>query len=275
MEPNVEDSHRMPSVRESDYPQERQAKMSTIRAAVVGAYGGIGQALCQELRDTESTMFLIGRDAQRLETLAQQYGAGSCLADAADWDQIDRAMGQALEAMEGLNAVVCLAGSVLLKTMHLTSRAEWDATMQANLSAAAGTLRSAVTRMNDGGSIVLMSSAAAHIGLSNHEAIAAAKAGIEGLVRSAAMTYAAKRIRVNAIAPGLVQTPLTQRVWNNPRSAEVSLGMHPVGRFGEPGDIARAIHFLIDPKNNWITGQALAVDGGLGSLKPTGPARSS
>jgi NAD(P)-dependent dehydrogenase (short-subunit alcohol dehydrogenase family) len=206
-------------------------------------------------------MFLIGRDAQRLETLAQQYGAGSCMADAADWDQIDRAMGQAHEVMQGLNAVVCLAGSVLLKPMHLTSRAEWDATMQANLSAAAGTLRSAVTRMNDGGSIVLM--------------IAAAKAGIEGLVRSAAMTYASKRIRVNAVAPGLVQTPLTQRVWNNPRSAEVSLGMHPVGRFGEPGDIARAIHFLIDPKNNWITGQALAVDGGLGSLKPTGPARSS
>jgi NAD(P)-dependent dehydrogenase (short-subunit alcohol dehydrogenase family) len=87
------------------------------------------------------------------------------------------------------------------------------------------------------------------------------------------MTYAAKRIRVNAIAPGLVETPLTQRVWNNPRSAEVSLAMHPVGRFGQPDDIARAIYFLIDPKNNWITGQTLAVDGGLGTLKAAGPVR--
>jgi NAD(P)-dependent dehydrogenase (short-subunit alcohol dehydrogenase family) len=124
-------------------------------------------------------MFLIGRDSEKLQNLAQGYGSGSCVADAADWDQIDRALGQAHEVMQGLNAVVCLAGSVLLKPMHLTSRAEWDATMQANLSAAAGTLRSAVTRMNDGGSIVLMSSAAAHIGLSNHEAIAAAKAALE------------------------------------------------------------------------------------------------
>jgi NAD(P)-dependent dehydrogenase (short-subunit alcohol dehydrogenase family) len=259
----------------ASYSTKDNPTMSTIKAAVIGAYGGIGQALCLELSQTSSTMFLIGRDSEKLQNLAQGYGSGSCVADAADWDQIDRALGQAHEVMQGLNAVVCLAGSVLLKPMHLTSRAEWDATMHANLSAAAGALRSAVTRMSDGGSIVLMSSAAAHIGLSNHEAIAAAKAGIEGLVRSAAMTYASKRIRVNAVAPGLVQTPLTQRVWNNPRSAEVSLGMHPVGRFGEPGDIARAIHFLIDPKNNWITGQALAVDGGLGSLKPTGPARPS
>jgi NAD(P)-dependent dehydrogenase (short-subunit alcohol dehydrogenase family) len=124
--------------------------------------------------------------------------------------------------------------------------------------------------MSEGGAVVLMSSAAAQIGLSNHEAIAASKAGIEGLVRSAAMTYAAKRIRVNAIAPGLVQTPLTQRVWGNARSAEVSLAMHPLGRFGQPDEIARAIYFLIDPRNQWITGQILGVDGGLGTLKPTG-----
>jgi len=81
------------------------------------------------------------------------------------------------------------------------------------------------------------------------------------------MTYAAKRVRVNAIAPGLVQTPLTQRVWGNARSAEVSLGMHPLGRFGEGEDIARGIVFLAHPMNDWITGQVLQIDGGLGSLK--------
>ena len=128
--------------------------------------------------------------------------------------------------------------------------------------------------MKEGGSVVLMSSAAAGIGLSNHEAIAAGKAGIEGLVRSAAMTYAAKQIRVNAIAPGLVQTPLTQRVWGNARSADVSLAMHPLGRFGHPEEIARAIYFLVDPSNAWITGQVLGVDGGLGTLKPTSTPKS-
>jgi NAD(P)-dependent dehydrogenase (short-subunit alcohol dehydrogenase family) len=183
-------------------------------------------------------------------------------------------MDTASQSMQGINAVVCLAGSVLLKPLHLTSRAEWDSTLQANVTAAAGTLRAAVSRMKVGGAVVLMSSAAAGIGLSNHEAIAAGKAGIEGLVRSAAMTYAAKSIRVNAVAPGLVQTPLTQRVWSNPRSADVSLAMHPLGRFGQPEEVARAIYFLIDPSNNWITGQVLGVDGGLGSLKSVSVAKS-
>jgi NADP-dependent 3-hydroxy acid dehydrogenase YdfG len=124
----------------ASYSTKDNPTMSTIKAAVIGAYGGIGQALCLELSQTSSTMFLIGRDSEKLQNLAQGYGSGSCVADAADWDQIDRALGQAHEVMQGLNAVVCLAGSVLLKPMHLTSRAEWDATMHANLSAAAGAL---------------------------------------------------------------------------------------------------------------------------------------
>jgi NAD(P)-dependent dehydrogenase (short-subunit alcohol dehydrogenase family) len=217
---------------------------------------------------------LIGRDSQKLTDVAQRYGFPSFVADASDWDQMDSGMDTASQSMQGINAVVCLAGSVLLKPLHLTSRAEWDSTLQANVTAAAGTLRAAVSRMKVGGAVVLMSSAAAGIGLSNHEAIAAGKAGIEGLVRSAAMTYAAKSIRVNAVAPGLVQTPLTQRVWSNPRSADVSLAMHPLGRFGQPEEVARAIYFLIDPSNNWITGQVLGVDGGLGSLKSVSVAKS-
>jgi NAD(P)-dependent dehydrogenase (short-subunit alcohol dehydrogenase family) len=214
-------------------------------------------------------MFLIGRDAQRLETLAQQYGTGCCLADAADWDQIDRAMGQAHEAMQGLNAVVCLAGSVLLKPMHLTSRAEWDATMQANLSAAAGTLRSAVTRMNDGGSIVLMSSAAAHIGLSNHEAIAAAKAGIEGLVRSAAMTYASKRIRVNAVAIGA--TLNERNLVDDPTYAQTWAQLAPIGRVGQPQDVADTVLYLCSPLAGMLVGQTLIIDGGWTWTSPLVP----
>ncbi|MFM2014097.1 MAG: 2,5-dichloro-2,5-cyclohexadiene,4-diol dehydrogenase [Planctomycetota bacterium] len=248
--------------------------MSELKLVVVGAYGGIGRALCSEVSSKGGRAFLIGRDALKMSEVAQEFGFPSCVADATDWDQIESGMEQASASMQGINAVVCLAGSVLLKPLHLTSRAEWDSTLQTNLTAAAGTLRAAVSRMKDGGSVVLMSSAAAGIGLSNHEAIAAGKAGIEGLVRSAAMTYAARAIRVNAVAPGLVQTPLTQRVWSNTRSAEVSLAMHPLGRFGKPEEIGRAIYFLIEPSNNWITGQVLGVDGGLGTLKPTGTPKS-
>ena len=175
-----------------------------------------------------------------------------------------------------INATINLAGSVLLKPMHLTSRTEWDATIGANLTSAAGLLKSCVPRMlATGGSVVLMSSAAASIGFSNHEAIAACKAGVEGMVRSAAMTYAARQVRVNAVAPGLVQTPLTKKIWGNPRSAEVSRSMHPIGRFGQPEDIASAILWLASPEQSWVTGQTIGVDGGLGKLKGVTPRAAS
>jgi 3-oxoacyl-[acyl-carrier protein] reductase len=103
--------------------------------------------------------------------------------------------------------------------------------------------------------------------LANHEAIAAAKAGIVGLMLSAAATYARQRIRFNAVAPGLTKTPLTQGLVASELAEKASIGMHPLGRLGTPDDVARAIAFLLDPAQDWITGQVLGVDGGLASLK--------
>ena len=123
-----------------------------------------------------------------------------------------------------------------------------------------------------GGSIVLVSSAAAQKGMSNHEAIAAAKAGIEGLTRSAAATYANRGIRVNCVAPGLVETSLSQPILQNPAAREVSQRMHPLGRLGKVEDVANAIVWLLSPAQSWITGQVIGVDGGLANCLPKGRA---
>ena len=88
-----------------------------------------------------------------------------------------------------------------------------------------------------GGAIILMSTAAARIGLPNHEAIAAAKAGVIGLMQSAAASYASRGIRVNAVAPGLVKTRMTERIWSNEKTAAASCTMHALGRLGEPSDV--------------------------------------
>jgi NAD(P)-dependent dehydrogenase (short-subunit alcohol dehydrogenase family) len=125
-----------------------------------------------------------------------------------------------------------------------------------------------------GGSVVLMSSAAARIGLANHEAIAAAKAGIIGLTLSAAATYAAQGIRVNAVAPGLIDTPMTKRITSNETSLSASVAMHPLGRIGTPDEVAATIEWLLRPESSWITGQVIGVDGGLGVLKTRGKTRS-
>jgi len=244
------------------------SESSSLSCVVVGGAGGIGHALCSQIHAAGGRAFLIGRTEERLHSVATEFGFPYAVADAANWDQLESAVEQAENQLGFINAAVNLAGSVLLKPAHLTSRTDWDATLAANLTSAFGLLRVIAPKMfSKGGSIVLLSSAAASIGLSNHEAIAACKSGIEGMVRSAATTYSAKSIRVNAIAPGLVETTMTERIWKQPRAAEASLSMHPLGRFGRPDEIARGILFLASPEQSWITGQVLGIDGGLGRLK--------
>lgn len=126
---------------------------------------------------------------------------------------VDACMALAVNHYGRLDGVANCVGSLLLKPAHLTSAAEWHATLATNLGSAFATVRAAArAMMKTGGSIVLVSSVAARLGLANHEAIAAAKAGVGGLVISAAAAYAARGIRVNAVAPGMVRTPLTARL---------------------------------------------------------------
>lgn len=177
-------------------------------------------------------------------------------------------MTEAAAAHGRLDGAVNLVGSILLKPAHRTSEEEWRATLATNLDSAFAVVRSGSKAMlKTGGSIVLVSTAAASVGLANHDAIAAAKAGVEGLGLSAAASYAPRGIRVNVVAPGLVKTELSAPVLASPASAEASTAMHALGRLGEPEDVARAIAFLLDPANTWVTGQVLGVDGGLARVR--------
>ena len=121
--------------------------------------------------------------------------------------------------------------------------------------------------MATGGSVVFVSSAAAHVGLSNHEAIAAAKAGIEGMARSAAASYSRQKIRVNCVAPGMIETPLTEALRSNPTQLQASIDMHALGRIATPSEIATVIEWLLGPESSFVTGQSIAVDGGLSSVR--------
>ena len=235
--------------------------------ALLGAYGGIGSALARQLTAGGYRVVLGGRDRAKLDSLASELDTLGVEVDGTDFEQVDQFLGQAAEQGH-ISGVVNCAGSVMLKPAHLTTRKEYDETIGANLTSAFAIVRAAAKALRrQGGSIVLISSAAARIGLANHEAIGAAKAGVAGLVRSAAASYAGRNIRVNAVAPGLVASGATHRIVDNERALATSVRMHPLGRIGQPDEVARLIAWLLDPRNDWMTGQVIQLDGGLASLK--------
>eukprot|EP00741_Cyanophora_paradoxa_P015902 tig00020909_g15352.t1 len=216
------------------------------------------------------------RDPAKLDALASSLKAAGASAihvlpgDATSSDHVNAVVNKATEAFGKVDAAASCVGSILLKPAHLTTDAEMHQTVATNLFSSFALVRASCAAMmkSGGGSIVLCSSAVARYGAANHEAIAASKAGVVGLALSAAASYAKQNIRVNCVAPGLTRTPLTARITGSEAGLKASEAMHALGRIGEPGDVSRAIEFLLDPENSWITGQVLAVDGGLSTLRP-------
>jgi 3-oxoacyl-[acyl-carrier protein] reductase len=223
---------------------------------IIAASSGIGQATTKLLLSAGHGVFTTARDNKKISP--------DVVLDATDFDAVDNVFANAGE----LDGVVNCSGSLFLKPAHLTNKEQYQNVIDTSLTTAFATARAAGKHMHKGGSVVLIASAAALTGFANHEAIAAAKAGIIGLTLSSAASYASSNLRFNAVSPGLTQTPLTASITANETARKFSASMHALGRIGSPEDIARAIVFLLDPLNNWITGQILGVDGGLSSVRP-------
>lgn len=249
------------------------ALMQQQKAIVVfGAAGGIGSALCHRLAANGARLVIVGRTAAKSEMLRHSLAnSASVVADATGTADVDAAFVFASRTLGRIDGVVNCVGSLLLKPAHLTTDAEWSTTLALNLTSSFNIVRAATRTMmqqDGGGSIVLLASAAAQFGIANHEAIAAAKAGVIGLARASAATYARHNIRVNCVAPGLTDTPLTASITKNATSLTASKSMHALGRIASPEEVASAIAWLLDPQNSFVTGEVIAVDGGLSSIQP-------
>ena len=241
---------------------------------ILGATGGIGTALTQALAADGAHLVLGARRADALQALADETGATAVPLDATRYDDVQGIVEHAVEQHGRVDGAVNLVGSILLKPAHLTSPEEFDETIALNLNTAFYLVKAAAQAMQRnrepaGGAVVLMASVASRLGLANHEAIAAAKGGVEGLARAAAASYAPRQIRVNVVAPGLVRTPMSARLTSSEAAEEASAKMHALGRIGEPGDLIGALQFLLDrERSGWVTGQTLSVDGGFATVRP-------
>ncbi len=236
---------------------------------ILGGTGGIGSAVARQLAADGASVALAARSRERLEDLAHELGdATTGVLDATSVADVEQFVRSVADARGRVDGIVNCVGSILLKAAHQTSEDEWRQTIAANLDSAFATVRAGVKVMaRTGGSIVLMASSAATVGLPSHEAIAAAKAGVIGLARSAAATYAGKGVRGKAVAPGLVDTPMAAGITGNEMMLRASTAMHPLGRIGRPEEVASLIVWLLSEHGSWVTGQVIGIDGGLGSVR--------
>ncbi len=240
--------------------------MTTI-ALITGASGGIGSALCRQLQAQGCQVAAVGRDAGRLTEV------DAAVRIVADTTTPEGAMLAISTCQEALGAAPMLlahcVGSTLIAPLHRTRLEAYREVMRVNLDSAVFMLQAWIAALKGGpGAAVFASSVVARIGVANHEAIAAAKGGVEALVRSAAATYAAQGLRVNAVAPGMTETPMTAGMLKMPAMRDGAARQYPLGGVQTADQVADAMAWLLGDSAARLTGQVIAVDGGFTTVRP-------
>ena len=242
-------------------------------ALITGAHGGVGRALTALLRAAGHRVAVVGRDAAILADVPAD------LHIAADTTTPEGAALALAACNEGLGAVPGLlahcVGSTLIAPLHRTRPEQYREVLRVNLDSAFFVLGAWVEALRGKGgadakpgAAVFASSVVARIGVANHEAIAAAKGGVEALVRSAAATYAAQGLRINAVAPGMTDTPMTAGMLKLDAMREAAGRQYPLGGVQTAAQVADVMAWLLGPGAARITGQVIPVDGGFTQVRP-------
>ena len=239
-------------------------------ALITGAAGGLGQALAKKLSAAGWQLVVTSRDGERLR---QAYG-DQHLQIVADCSTVVGAQHifavAKAEQMLPTGLAHCV-GNIRLGALHRMSEADFMDCLNANLISAFHTLAAFIGACREArtpGAAVLVSSAAARIGTPNHEAVAAAKAGLEGLVRGAAASYASAGIRVNAVAPGILDTPASASIIGSQIARDAAARQYPLPGIGSADELADLMAWLLSDAAARVTGQVWAMDAGFSSIRP-------
>jgi len=234
---------------------------------VTGGASGIGEACCARFAREEASVAILDRDTGRGKEVASkiraQGGSASFFQmDLSDAESVGRATAQVLECYGGLHYAVNNAGlSEDPRGFLDPDDADWDRLMSVNLRGVWHGMRHQLRAMGPGGAIVNISSRTGLVGKPGVAIYSAGKHGVVGLTRSAAIEYAPHGIRINAVCPGLVQSPFTEAKFGD-RLAGLARLANPMGRIGQPAEIAGAVAWLCSPDASYVTGAIVPVDGG-------------
>lgn len=241
------------------------------RALVTGGGRGIGRGICLALAGAGADIVLsyrqdeaaAARTAQEIEALGRS--AVVTASDMSDECSIQHLVRTAVETLGGIDIVVCSAGMHWRTPFLEISASEWDAVLDADLRGPF-LLSQAVARQmiaqGTGGRIIAVSSISADVAYPDLAHYQVAKAGVRMLVRGMALELAPHGILCNAVAPGIVETDLTRATLTDPVAGPRRVGRIPLGRAGQPDDIAAAVVFLASESVQWMTGSTITVDGG-------------
>jgi 3-oxoacyl-[acyl-carrier protein] reductase len=224
---------------------------------LIGASSGIGRKLFEMLQADNCQVFTAGRNpVDSAGHLTWDATATEPFTIPSEWPDV-------------FDGMVYLPGTILLKPFHRLLATDFQQNFQVNVLGFVQCLQAMLPRLKkaDGSSVVVFSTVAAKIGLGFHASISSAKGALEGLALSLASELAPSKIRVNVVAPSLTDTPLAAALLNTPEKAEASAKRHPLQRVGSVDDMASAARFFLSDGASWITGQSLAVDGGMSKLK--------
>lgn len=241
-------------------------RLSGKTAIVTGGGSGIGKAIAQAFVREGAQVVIAGRDSKKLARAAEEIGAG-CLAVAADVShahEVQKLVSAALEKFKRINVLVNNAAVLLPGTAESLSEKDFDQTFNVNVRGLWLLSRMALPHMRagGGGSIINIGSVLSLLGARNRVAYSASKGAVVAMTRAMALDHAAENIRVNCICPGIVETELVAKFNMDENARRQRVAMHPMGRFGQPEDVASAAVFLASDESGWTTGSAITVDGG-------------
>tara|TARA_B100002051_G_scaffold92872_1_gene88755 strand:+ start:872 stop:1606 length:735 start_codon:yes stop_codon:yes gene_type:complete len=240
---------------------------------IVGGSSGIGMALSEHF-SIKNNVFIGSRNIEKITSCIESFRnnstntfSGDCV-DVSSFDSVESFLDKANSTLGSIDVIINCAGSLLLKPPHGLREEDIDNVFKVNVYSCYALLKFGFKHMkSNGGSYVFFSSAASKVGLKNHEVISGAKGAVSSIALSAASTYANYNIRVNAIAPGLVETPLTEKITSNEVSFDYSKKLHGLNRAGKVLNFIPIVDSLVNPDSDWITGQTICVDGGLSNVK--------